>query len=407
MNRETVYDRWGVPEVINATGTKTRIGGSRIRPEAVEAMAGAAESFVRLSDLQAAASDRIAAITGAEAGYVTNGAAGGMVLAAAACIADDDLGTMSRLPETTGVADEIVMPRTHRTGYDHAFRTAGASIVEVGTNDRYLGTGSRDVEPWEYADAIGEDTVAIGHVYKSYGTPPLAEVCEIAHEHDLPVIVDAAAEVPPAANLSWFTEQGADLVAFSGGKGLRGPQTTGVLAGRQDLIRSVARQQLDMHAAEAVWDPPSELVDADALDGVPKQGIGRPLKVGKEELVGLLAAIDAFLAEDEDARADDWHDRAERMATGVTAASDLSTRVDTSGRSVAPEVVVSVGGSGSATEIIGQLRSEEPRVFVGADSIDDGEFTLNPMCLTDEEADYVVERIVSVTTETAGTAEEE
>lgn len=395
MNRETVYDRWGVPEVINATGTKTRIGGSRIRPEAVEAMAEAAESFVRLSDLQAAASDRIAEVTGAEAGYVTNGAAGGMVLAAAACIAGDDLGTMSRLPETGDVADEIVMPRTHRTGYDHAFRTAGASIVEVGTNDRYLGTGSRDVEPWEYADAIDEDTVAIGHVYKSYGTPPLAEVCTIAHEHDVPVIVDAAAEVPPAANLSWFTEQGADLVAFSGGKGIRGPQTTGILAGRQDLIRSVARQQLDMHAAEAVWDPPSRLVDADSLDGVPKQGIGRPLKVGKEELSGLLAALDAFLEEDEDARAAEWHDRAERLATGVTATTGLSARVDTSGRSVAPEVVVSVEGDGSAADIVGRLRSEEPRVFVGADSIADGEFTLNPMCLTDEEADYVVERIVS------------
>lgn len=395
MNRETVYDRWGVPEVINATGTKTRIGGSRIRPEAVEAMAEAAESFVRLSDLQAAASDRIAEVTGAEAGYVTNGAAGGMVLAAAACIAGDDLGTMSRLPETGGVADEIVMPRTHRTGYDHAFRTAGASIVEVGTNDRYLGTGSRDVEPWEYADAIDEDTVAIGHVYKSYGTPPLAEVCTIAHEHDVPVIVDAAAEVPPAANLSWFTEQGADLVAFSGGKGIRGPQTTGILAGRQDLIRSVARQQLDMHAAEAVWDPPSRLVDADSLDGVPKQGIGRPLKVGKEELSGLLAALDAFLEEDEDARAAEWHDRAERLATGVTATTGLSARVDTSGRSVAPEVVVSVEGDGSAADIVGRLRSAEPRVFVGADSIADGEFTLNPMCLTDEEADYVVERIAS------------
>ncbi|WP_459877129.1 aminotransferase class V-fold PLP-dependent enzyme [Halorubrum gandharaense] len=407
MNRKSVYDRWGVPEVINATGTKTRIGGSRIRPEAVEAMAEAAESFVRLSDLQAAASDRIAEVTGAEAGYVTNGAAGGMVLAAAACIAGDDLGAMSRLPETSGVADEIVMARTHRTGYDHAFRTAGASIVEIGTNDRYLGTGSRDVEPWEYADAIGEETAAIGHVYKSYGTPPLAEVCAIAHDHDVPVIVDAAAEVPPASNLSWFTEQGADLVAFSGGKGIRGPQTTGILAGRQDLIRSVARQQLDMHAAEAVWDPPSRLVDADALDGVPKQGIGRPLKVGKEELAGLLAALDAFLDEDEEARVAEWHDRAERLAAGVTTATGLSARVGTSGRSVAPEVVVTVDGAGSAADLVGRLRSEEPRVFVGADSIADGEFTLNPMCLTDDEANYVVERIVSLAGDDAdGTAED-
>ena len=439
MHRDTVYDRWDVPEVINATGTKTRIGGSRIRPEAVEAMAAAAESFVRLSDLQAAASERIAEVTGAEAGYVTNGAAGGMLLAAAACIAGDDLGAMARLPETPGVPDEIVMPRTHRTAYDHAFRAAGASIVDIGTNDRHLGTGSRDVEPWEYADAIDEDTAAVGHVYKSYGTPPLAEVTRIAHEHDVPVIVDAAAEVPPAANLSWFTEQGADLVAFSGGKGIRGPQTTGILAGRADLIRSVARQQLDAHAAEAVWDPPAALVDADALDGVPKQGIGRPLKVGKEELVGLLAALDAFLAEDADARDAAWRDRADRLAAGVSAADGLSTRIDASGRSVAPEVIVTVTGDGgdrdessgdpgdsggsdgdidggnargdgataadgaTATDIVRRLRAETPRVFVGADAIAEGSFTLNPMCLTDEEATYVIERVVAAA-EAAATA---
>jgi len=322
-----------------------------------------------------------------------------MLLAAAACIAGDDLGAMARLPETPGVPDEIVMPRTHRTAYDHAFRAAGASIVDIGTNDRHLGTGSRDVEPWEYADAIDEDTAAVGHVYKSYGTPPLAEVTRIAHEHDVPVIVDAAAEVPPAANLSWFTEQGADLVAFSGGKGIRGPQTTGILAGRADLIRSVARQQLDAHAAEAVWDPPAALVDADALDGVPKQGIGRPLKVGKEELVGLLAALDAFLAEDADARDAAWRDRADQLAAGVSAADGLSTRIDASGRSVAPEVIVTVTGDGgdgaTATDIVRRLRAETPRVFVGADAIAEGSFTLNPMCLTDEEATYVIERVVA------------
>ena len=402
MNRDTVYDRWDVPEVINATGTKTRIGGSRIRAEAVEAMTAAADSFVRLSDLQAAASDRIAEVTSAEAGYVTNGAAGGMVLAAAACIAGDDPGRMYRLPDTTGVPDEIVMPRTHRTGYDHAFRAAGATIVDIGTNDRHLGTGSRDVEPWEYHDAIDEDTVAVGHVYKSYGTPPLADVCAIAHEHGVPVIVDAAAEVPPASNLSWFTEQGADLVAFSGGKGIRGPQTTGILAGREDLIRSVARQHLDMHAAEAVWDPPQSLVDADGVNGVPKQGIGRPLKVGKEELVGLLAALDAFLAEDSDARDAAWEQRARQLADGVANGRGLSTQVDTSGRAVAPEVVVTVAGSdghgdpAAATDLVAALRAEDPRIFVGADTLESGTFALNPMCLTDAEADYVVDRIVAL-----------
>jgi L-seryl-tRNA(Ser) seleniumtransferase len=240
MEPTSSYDDLGVPTVVNATGTKTRIGGSRIRPEALEAMVDAADSFVRLSDLQARASELIADATGAEAGYVTNGAAGALLLGTAACIAETDPGAMSRLPDTEGLADEVIMPRTHRTGYDHALRTAGAEIADIGTNDRHLGTGSRNVELWEYEDAISEDTAAIAHVYKEYVDPPLAEVCDLAHEHDLPVVVDAAAELPPVENLSWFTEQGADLVTFSGGKAIRGPQTTGVLAGREDLVESVA-----------------------------------------------------------------------------------------------------------------------------------------------------------------------
>ncbi|GAB3671137.1 aminotransferase class V-fold PLP-dependent enzyme [Halopiger thermotolerans] len=399
MHENSVYDELGVPTVINAAGTKTRIGGSRIREEALEAMADAADSFVRLSDLQAAASERIAEATGAEAGYATNGAAGALVLATAACIAGTDPGVMARLPDTEGVADEIIMPRTHRTGYDHALRTAGATIVDVGTNDRRLGTGARDVEPWEYADAIGEDTVAIAHVYKAYGTPPLAEVCEIAHEHDLPVIVDAAAELPPVENLSWFTEQGADLVAFSGGKGIRGPQTTGILAGRADLIESVAFQHLDTHAAADVWEPPRELLDADAIDGVPKQGIGRPLKVGKEELVGLLAALEAFQEEDHDAVRREWRERVDRIAASLETVDGLSPSIDDSEASVAPEVEVHVDEATagcSATELVGALRREEPRVFVGADALPADRFTVNPMCLTDEEADYVLERIDAI-----------
>jgi len=395
----TVYDELGVATVVNAAGTKTRIGGSRIRPEAVEAMSRAAESFVRLSDLQAAASDRIADVTGAEAGYVTNGAAGALVLAAAACLAGDDPAAMARLPDTSELADEVVVPRTHRTGYDHALRTAGATLVDVGTNDARLGTGSRNVEPWEYAEAIGDDTAAVAHVYKRYEGPPLAEVCEIAHDHGVPVIVDAAAELPPVENLSWFTEQGADLVAFSGGKGIRGPQTTGILAGRRDLIASVAAQHLDMHATSAVWEPPASLLDRERFDGVPRQGIGRPLKVGKEELVGLLAALDAFLAADHEATRQEWHDRATTVAEALAAVDGLATAVETGAKSVTPTVVVTVTEAtvgASATAVVRALKREDPRVFVGADRLPEGEFTVNPMCLTDEEADYVVERIRAI-----------
>lgn len=398
MQPNTVYDEFDVPSVINATGTKTRIGGSRIREEAVEAMNRAAEEFVRLSDLQAHASDRIAEVTGADAGYVTAGAASALALGAAACIAGDDIGLMSRLPDTDGAADEIVMPRTHRTGYDHALRTAGASIVDVGTNDRHLGTGSRNTEPWEIADAITENTAAIAYVEKPYTEPSLSTVADVAHDHGVPVIVDAAAELPPTTNLERFVDAGADLVAFSGGKAIRGPQTTGVLAGRRDLVESVAAQHLDMHAAEAVWEPPVDLLDPERLGGVPRQGIGRPMKVGKEELVGLLAALDAFIEEDHEALTEEWHARSVRIAEALEPLDGVSTNVSAADKvSVAPEVEVAVDDEtavADATAVVGGLRRENPRVFVGADSLPEA-FTVNPMCLDEEETGYVVERLAA------------
>lgn len=394
-----IYDELGVPTVINATGTKTRISGSLIREEAVKAMAEASESFVRISDLQARASDLISSVTGAEAGYVTSGASAGLLLAAAACIAGDDLDSMYQLPDTEGLADEILVPRTHRTGYDHAFRAAGATLVDVGTNDPHLGTGSRSVEPWEIAESITKNTAAVAYLQKEYTDPPLPEVTDIAHAHDIPVIVDAAAEVPPVSNFSRFIDEGADLVAFSGGKAVRGPQTTGILAGRADLIESVALQQLDMHAADPVWDPPAELIDVDRFDGVPRQGVGRSLKVGKEELAGLITALDLFVEEDHAALGEEWLDRATLIAEELAPESALSTRTTEADKmSIAPEVVVTLDEEGAGlttTDLVLSLRREEPRVFVGADSLADDAFTINPMCLTDEEATYVVDRIRS------------
>lgn len=396
---KSIYDELGVPTVINATGTKTRISGSLIREEAIEAMVSASKSFVRISDLQARASELISDVTGAEAGYVTSGASAGLLLGAAACLAGDDIDTMYQLPDTEGVADEIIVPRTHRSGYDHALRVAGATIVDVGTNDRHLGAGSQNVEPWEISEAITEETAAVGYLQKEYTSPSLPKVVEIAHAHDVPVIVDAAAEVPPVSNLSRFIEDGADLVVFSGGKTIRGPQTTGILAGREDLIESVALQHLDMHAAEPVWDPPADLVDITRYDGVPRQGIGRSLKVGKEELAGLIKALELFVDEEQEALPEEWLDRTEQIVGGLSSEPALSTRTTEADKtSIAPEVIVTVDedlADISVEDLVLSLRNEDPRVFVGADSLVDNAFTINPMCLTNDEAAYTVKRIRS------------
>lgn len=394
VEQTDIYRELGVREVVNAAGTKTRIGGSLIREEALEAMNSAAEGFVELGDLQARASELIRDVTGAEAGYVTSGADAGLLLGAAAAIAGSDVQAMDRLPDTDGLADEIVMPRTHRTGYDHALRAAGATIVDVGTNDFHLGTGATNVEPWEIERAIGEETAAVGYVQKSYTQPDLETVVEIAHDHDVPVIVDAAAEVPPIDNLERFVETGADLVVFSGGKAIRGPQTTGIVAGRKDLIQSIALQHLDMHVAREAWDPPRELIDPDSVDGVPRQGIGRPMKVGKEELAGLIRALEVFVDLDYDALSAEWQRQAERAADALNAEDHLTATVSGGeGENVSPVTEVTLDETLSAVELVKALRDEDPRVYVGADGMGDNEIAINPMCLDDEELDYVVERI--------------
>ncbi|WP_254533987.1 aminotransferase class V-fold PLP-dependent enzyme [Natrinema gelatinilyticum] len=397
-NRSSVYDELGVSEAINAAGTKTRIGGTRIRPEAVDAMTRAAESFARISDLQARASETIADATGAEAGYVTTGASAGLTLAAAACLAGHDFSAMARLPDTDEIADEIVIPKVHRNSYDHALRAAGATIVDVGTNDGTLGAVTTDLETWELKEAITEDTAAIGYVARN--DLPLEPVVEVAHDHGVPVIVDAAGRLPPKSNLTAFVDAGADLVAFSGGKAVRGPQSTGFVAGRSDLVSSMALQHLDMDAVEGTWDPPASLVDVDSLPGVPRHGIGRGFKVGKEELVGFVRALESYVDEDEAACLKGWDDRARWIGRALDEETALEIAYRNEGDPTAvTRVAVTVDEAtvgGSTVDLVGRLRRESPRIFVGDHDVTAGVFTVDPRGLTDDEAEYLVERIVAV-----------
>jgi L-seryl-tRNA(Ser) seleniumtransferase len=218
-SNDSIYDELDVPTVLNAVGSHTRISGSLMRREAAEAMVRAAEEFVHIGTLQGRASELISEATGAEAGLVTNGAAAGLTLAAAACIAGDDYTIMNRLPETNGVPDEIVIPRAHRNQYDVAFRASGAQLVGVGLNELHpFEDGSESVEPWELDGAITADTVAVAYVDRPHNLLWLPQVVEIAHTNDVPVIVDAAAELPPSSNLTRYIDDGADLVVFSGGR---------------------------------------------------------------------------------------------------------------------------------------------------------------------------------------------
>ena len=323
-----VYEKLGVRRIINAAGTVTRLGGSRMAPEVMAAMTEAASSFVRIDELQAAVGRRIAELTGAEAALVTTGASAGLTLAAAACLCGDHFDRMDQLPDTSAMPHEIIVPRSQRHGYDHALRAAGATLVDVGVAER-----TRDPQPWEIEAAIGPNTVAIAF---SVGFSPLelAPVVEVARRHQLPVIVDAAAALPPKVNLWKFTSAGADLVVFSGGKGIGGPQSTGILCGRRALVASAALQMWDLDFLPELWTPPAWLIPADLpARGVPNHGIGRGFKVGKEELVGLWTALERFHARDEvaelarlDAIVDRLAERLKRIAAlGVSRCAEAGS----------------------------------------------------------------------------------
>ena len=393
----TIYDRFGVRPRINAAGLVTRLGGSLMPAEVLEAMAEAAESFVDMAELQAAASRVIVRHTGAEAGLVTAGAAAALTLGTAACLTGLDAARMDRLPETDDIPNEVLMCRTHRTGYDHAIRAAGARIREVGFNDRATGAGVRDVEVWELQAAITPRTAAIAYAATPGSQPSLAEVTAVARRHGLPVLVDAAAQLPPVENLRRFIAAGADLVAFSGGKAIRGPQGTGILCGRRDLVAAAALQQLDLDVRPETWDPPEDYLCRAALRGIPHHGIGRGCKVSKEGIVGLLVALERFVALDHTAeQARQGRLLAaieERLSDLVYVRPHLLSAAET-GRVPLLELRVDESALGlSAFDIGLALQRGDPPVQLGERRAAEGVLTINPAGLQDGEDEIVVARL--------------
>src|SRR5947199_2268156 len=257
----SIYDEWGLEPIINASGAVTRLGGAPMPQAVLEAFSAAARESVPLDELQAVASRALAEATGAEAGLVTAGAAAGLMLGTAAILTGYDLARMERLPRCEDYPHEFVVAREQRNGYDHAVRAAGARLVEVGFHEVVAGAGVRRVEAWEYGVACGPQTAGVLYVHDADSRPPLTEVVRIAHAHGLPVLVDAAGELPPRSQLRDLIAAGADLVAFSGGKAIRGPQATGILCGRRSLVGAAAVQMLDLDDHPELWEPPEDLID--------------------------------------------------------------------------------------------------------------------------------------------------
>jgi L-seryl-tRNA(Ser) seleniumtransferase len=387
-----MYAELGLRPVINASGTLTRLGGSRMAPEVLAAMAEAAASFVHIDELQARAGAEIADIMGAEAAYVVSGGAAGLSLGTAACVAGLDVAVMDRLPDTSGLKNEVVVQRGHRNAYDHAIRAVGVRMVDVG----YLGyPGAGGTQPWQIAEAITERTAAVAcPVLDTPGTVPLRDVCEIAHARGVPVIVDAAAELPPRANLRRFLAEGADLVVFSGGKAIGGPQASGILAGRADLIASVALQHQDMDVRPETWSRRDWLASG-RLGGVPHQGFGRAMKVGREETVGLLVALRRYVAGSDDADLARFHALLDPIEAALAEIPGIAVKRYVPEHKPVPMLRIALdnGDSACAYDLVNRLLHGEPAIAIDQSHAEFGRLAVNPMSINEEEAEVVGQRL--------------
>ena len=365
-----VYKKLGVSPIINAQSWVTSLGGSIMRPEVLSAMDEAANAFVDIKKLNRAAGEVVALACGAEQGLVTAGCSAAQVLMVAACMTGQSENNVEQLPDTTGMKNEVVLFKGQRNRYDKAFVTAGAKLVLYGSEHE----GTTD----ELEAAINENTACVAFVimpFSSHGVG-LEETIRVAHERGVPVIVDAAAELPPRANLSKFHRMGADMVAFSGGKGIGGPQSSGLLSGKADLVEAAVMNSLNLDSAVA--------------------GIGRPMKVSKENIVGLVTAIQLFTDSDEAAEWEGWQMKAQYVAERLQGIDGVHVKIeDDPAERQGPQPVLYFEDEfegPTVSEIKEQLENGDPAIFVGGGS-DRAEINIVMVNVQDGEEIVIADRM--------------
>lgn len=367
----SVYQELGLKPIINASATLTRLGGSRMPPEVVEAMRVAAENFVDLNAFQERVGKRIAELTHNEAAYVSSGAAAGIMLSVASCIVGTDSAKTFAFPQLADIPKkQVIVQKVQRNGYDYAIAQTGATVVEIGNSAAELEAAITDKTAcivWFAGGPLAREAL------------PVEEVIRIAKQRGVPVLVDAAAQIPPVSNFWHFTRDlGATGAIFSGGKGIRGPQSSGLVLGTKELIAGCR------------------------ANGNPNHSLGRPMKVGKEELAGLLAAVEYTLEQDETALLQQYenivHGWIEDLAglPGVIAERRFPSEAgQPHGRAF---VHFNAPCPVSRDEVVTALWEGNPCIAVTAVHDEPDAIALNPQTLEPAEADIVVRRIREIVT---------
>ncbi len=370
--RGDIYRRIGVEPIINGRSTFTILGGSLMPPVVLDAMRQAAECFVDLTELQDAVGRRLAELTRNEAAFVSGGAAAALFLSIAAARARGTQDGILRPEDLEGgdLPRDVIIHRAHRIPYDLAIRLAGGRLVEIGDDER---TAERDLTA-----VLGPATAAILYVDKSHLAPavlPLETVVRIARPLGVPVIVDAAAQLPPVENLWRYTHAGADAALFSGGKGLCGPASTGLVVGRAAFVG-----RLGANAA-------------------PLQRLGRPMKVGKEDLIGLIAAVEWYLARDLEAEAASFEAIVAHLVAWGRGRADVIVTRESIGEAGQPTprawIRLRDGDTAERDALLATLRGSPPRIDLLADDTGSG-FYVAPETLVPGEELTITRRLEEV-----------
>ena len=351
LYKDSIYTRLlGVRPLLTCRGHTTIYGGSLMPPEVLRAMAEANDQFVDMYELNAAAGRRIAEVMKTESALVSAGSFSAMLLGAAACLTGTDRAKIEALPHPTWPKRECLIPKGHRVVYDRAYRAAGMTVIQVDTKDQLM-------------NAIGEKTAMLAGLGSVERAPKsdiitLEELVAVGKKAGVPVLIDAASELPPVSSLTRYTTMGSDLTVISGGKGLLGPQSTGILAGRKDLI------------------------EAAAMNHAPNANIGRGMKVGKEEIVGLIVALNRYAELDHESVMETWNKKARYLADqlkdlrGVNAAYRINAAGFGEVRVTWDRKVIPLTGQ----EAFRKLMSGEPRILYYED--DEGG-TFQTRCMKD------------------------
>jgi len=361
-----IYEKLGIKSGINACGTVTRLGGTRLPSEVTGAMAEAAGSFIPMFEFHTKAGEYVAKLLGAEACCITCGAAAGLAVSAAACLTRGDSQKVLQLPDTTGMPDEILMLKAHRILYDQALYLSGAVIHEI---------GDKSFASMELLEAeISSKTALFVYVAEresEKGSVPLPDIVPILKQHGVPIVVDAAAELPPVKNIRDYLDMGADLVIFSGGKEIRGPQASGIILGSKELI------------------------DACNKNCCPNYSIGRSMKISKETVAGLVAAVELFVNKDYDLQIDIWENMTRQINKALEKRCDLQTRVGyPTEPGVQPTVILRAyikPLKSTAAELQLKLLDAEQPVYV---DINNDEIVINPQCLEPDELEPLIRIMV-------------